>query len=306
MSLPVKCWWAFFIFIQNTTIMKICAISDTHGILNYIKVDQQCDVLVIAGDFSPLKLQEAVSEKEKTNTMKWWIRNVFIDWLLHIPANQIIFTPGNHDFVTGMIWFKEWINGVLYEMGIHDRIHYICNEQITIDGVTFWGCPYSDLPGWAWYSGCNPELYTPPKDTDVMIVHAAPNYGGLGETINRWGHTANYGSDYLVNALAGCLNLPKLLICGHIHSGQHKPQLYTRTIEVLEQPAPNVKGLVKKKKKQKCVMVNVSIKDEGYNEYYTPATIDYDCTPDRISSAITVKHIRYDELEDINTFILNR
>lgn len=286
--------------------MKIGAISDTHGILNYIQVDQQCDVLVIAGDFSPLKIQHAVSHEEKNNTMKWWIRNVFIDWLTHLPAKHIIITPGNHDFVTERDWFKEWINGVLYEMGVHDRIHYLCNEQITIDDITFWGCPYSDLPGWAWYSGGDPKSYTPPKGTDVMIVHAAPNYGGLGETINRWGHSANYGSDYLVNALEDCQDLPKLLVCGHIHGGQHKPQLYTRTIEVLEQPAPNVKGLVNKKKIQGCVMVNVSIKDEGYNEFYTPATIDYDCTVDHISNAISVKHIRQDFLEDIDTFILNR
>ena len=284
--------------------MKIVAISDIHGILNYIKVDQQCDVLVISGDFSPLRLQNAVWCAEEPNTMKWWIRNVFIDWLLHIPANQIIFTPGNHDFVTECDWFKEWINGVLYEMGIHDRIHYICNESITIDGVTFWGCPYSDLPNWAWYSGGNPKSYTPPEGTDVMIVHAAPNFGGLGETVNRWGHSANYGSDYLVNALAGCTDLPKLLICGHIHGGQHRAQLYSRMIEVLEQPAPNVRGLVKKTKYIGCVMVNASIKDEGYNESYTPATIEYDTTPDGKDCAITVKHIRDGALEDIDTFML--
>lgn len=306
MSLLVKYRWAFFIFIQNITIMKIGAISDTHGILNYIKVDQQCDMLVIAGDFSPLSLQNAVSHVEKANTMRWWIRNIFIDWLAHLPAKHIIITPGNHDFVTEQDWFKEWINGVLYEMGVHDRIHYICNEQITIDDVTFWGCPYSDLPGWAWYSGGDPKPYIPPKGTDVMIVHAAPNHSGLGETINRFGHPANYGSDYLVNALAKCPDLPKLLVCGHIHGGQHKPQLYTRTIEVLEQPAPNVKGLVTKKKTQECVMVNVSIKDEGYSESYTPTTIDYDCTPDRMASSISVRHIRCDVLEDINTFIVRR
>lgn len=284
--------------------MKIGAISDTHGILNYIEVDQQCDVLVIAGDFSPLKLQNAVSHVEKNNTMKWWIRNIFIDWLTHLPAKHIIITPGNHDFVTEKIWFKEWINGVLYEMGVHDRIHYLCNEQITIDGVTFWGCPYSDLPNWAWYSGGDPKSYTPPKGTDVMIVHAAPNFGGLGETIDRWSQLANYGSDYLVNALSTSQKLPRLLICGHIHGGQHKAQLYTRRIDVLEQPAPNVKGFVTKTKYIGCVMVNVSIKDEGYNELYTPATIEYDTTPDGKDCTITVKHIRQDLLEDIDTFML--
>lgn len=257
--------------------MKICAISDIHGIPGLSDLHEECDVLVIAGDFSPLKLQHAVSHVEKNNTMKWWIRNIFIDWLQSLPANQIIFTPGNHDFVTEMDWFKEWINSVLYEIGVHDRIHYLCNEQITIDGVTFWGCPYSDLPNWAWYSGGNSKQYTPPEGTDVMIVHAAPNFGGLGETVTRFGQHANYGSDYLVNALAECPDLPKLLICGHIHGGQHKPQLYTRTIDVLEQPEPNVKGLVKKKRKQECVMVNVSIKDEEYNESYPPAILMYPC-----------------------------
>lgn len=286
--------------------MKIIGISDIHGILQYTKLETHCDVLVIAGDFSPLQLQERVSEKGGKNTMKEWIVDIFIPWLKELPAEHVIFVPGNHDFVTERPWFKEWINGELYKAECHDRIHYLCNETIKLYDTIFWGCPYSDLPGWAWYSGGDPKPYTPPEDVDVMIVHAAPDYMGLGETINRWGHLANYGSMYLTTAMEHTNHLPRLLLCGHIHGGQHLPKVFNQQYKTLESYGPNIKGVHNVQKTRECVMVNVSIKGEDYSEFYEPADIEYQTTPDGTSTSISVAHYQYESLKDIATYIVHR
>lgn len=251
--------------------LKIVAISDTHGTLQYITLKEHADVLVIAGDFSPLKLQSAVSSKEKRGTMKEWIRNTFIPWLLEQPVDHVVFIPGNHDWVTEQPWFTDWFNGLLEEMNISDRIHYLCNSSITIGGVTFWGCPYSDLPNWAWYSKEDIRNYVPPTGTDVMIVHAAPKYDKLGLTYTRWSGMADYGSIYLTSALCGMEELPKLLICGHIHGGCHQPTIYGSP-ETCE-----------------CVMLNVSVKDEEYSEAFDPTYIDLTIAPDNTAASAYIQ-----------------
>ena len=226
--------------------------SDTHGTLKYIQLKDEVDVLCISGDFSPLKLQRSVSNKETRKTMKRWIRDEFVPWLQDQPTRHIIFIPGNHDFVTECEWFSEWIHEVLPE-----NIHYLCNSFINIDDVTFYGCPYSDLQGWAWYSGENPDNYTIKGSADIMLVHAAPDYNGLGQTVTRWG-LHNYGSKTLMEALHK--RAPKLLLCGHIHGGNHRPEMYDG----------------------RCLMMNVSVKDEDYSESYYPAIIDFQKVEDQV------------------------
>ena len=263
--------------------MNITAISDIHGIPKRTPISHWCDVLVIAGDFSPLEIQR------KKPFMNAWILEDFTDWMLHQPAEHVVVVPGNHDFCTIDPDFPEFFTGHLKELGVDGRIHYLCNSSATIDGVTFWGCPYSDIPGWAWYSGERIEPYMPPAGTDIMVVHQAPNFGGLGETYGRFHIKENYGSDYIMDALEHCTDLPKLLICGHIHEGNHMPELYERTGG------------------RKCVMVNVSVKNEDYCEYFVPADIIYNDFPDNTDVHITIRHLNDDGfVYNSNSFAIER
>lgn len=263
--------------------MNITAISDIHGIPDRTHITRQCDVLVIAGDFSPLEIQRNIP------AVRAWMVGEFLDWMLQLPALHIIVVPGNHDFGTEGEGFAEDFNKDLNNWSVDGRIHYLCNSSATIDGVTFWGCPYSDIPGWAWYSGGRIEPYMPPAGTDIMVVHQAPNFGGLGETYGRFHIKKNYGSDYIMDALEHCTDLPKLLICGHIHEGNHMPELYERTGG------------------RKCVMVNVSVKNEDYCEYFVPADIIYNDFPDNADVHITIRHLN-DEgfVYNSNSFAIER
>ena len=267
--------------------MTIGGMSDTHDILVEESLQKEVDVLCIPGDFSPLRLQRAISHKEANGTMKQWIRKTFIPWLLQQPAHNIIVTPGNHDFVTECEWFPDWIKQTLHEEHADDRIHYLCNEIGTIAGVSFWGCPYSDLPNWAWYSKHDVNSYIPPTPVDVMLVHAAPQWESIGVTFTRFSGLNDFGSPVLTNALAIMPQLPKLLLCGHIHGGNHAPFVYG---------SPET---------GECLMLNVAIKDEDYMEHYHPAIINFNKTPDGMTTAINVERWLFGHLEDTNLSIIH-
>lgn len=75
--------------------MKITAVSDLHG--NLIDIEE-CTVLLICGDISPLDIQKDYIQMTK------WFFNDFYNWICNLPCEYIIFTPGNHDF-----WFEKFI-----------------------------------------------------------------------------------------------------------------------------------------------------------------------------------------------------
>lgn len=237
--------------------IRIAAMSDIHGIPQMVKLEEPVDVLCITGDWSPLRLQYAVTHKDgRRGSMRYWIRHEFLPWLKQQPAEHIIIIPGNHDFVTEQGWFRGWFQDLLREEHLLDTIHYLCNESITLYGWRFWGCPYSDLPGWAWYSGGNVDAYTPKEETDILLVHAAPRWEYVGTTITRYGRQENFGSTYLTNALIGMKIKPKLVLFGHIHGGDHRPTLFGNEFE------------------GESLLVNVSTKDEMYCECWDPTLIN--------------------------------
>ena len=82
--------------------MKICAISDFHGLhMGDIKVPS-CDVLCIAGDFVYLETQRDLDKSDK------WLTEVFIPWINKLDCNKVIVTPGNHDFIIEDYYRNDW------------------------------------------------------------------------------------------------------------------------------------------------------------------------------------------------------
>lgn len=228
--------------------MTISHISDTHGIVSLTELNiPACDVLCITGDWSPLRIQHA------TPLVYNWIRDEFIpqmEQVLTCGVRHIVLIGGNHDFITEEEGFADWFDTKLAAAGVSDRVHYLCKSSVVIDGAVFYGTPYSDIWGWAWCSNGYYHHYVCPDGTDVLLVHQAPSAGGLGTTFVH-GSVRDFGSALLENAVAK--NPPRLLLCGHIHGGSHKPHT-------------DANG---------CVMVNGSVLDEEYTKHYCPQVIQY-------------------------------
>lgn len=193
--------------------MRIVAMSDLHGKVLPEAVPV-CDVLVIAGDICPDNRYTArprygrvCAEKQRV-----WLDEVFIPWLRvqHGIAQHIVLIWGNHDFIGDYpdLW-PEWPQGVTL---LHD-------SGIEIDGVAFWGTPWTDVPGHRWaldqpdYLNAKHYEKMSMAPMDVLISHG-PAKGFVDRVLDG----ESVGSAALLRTIEQCS--PLLHLCGHIHEAR--------------------------------------------------------------------------------------
>ena len=189
--------------------MKITCISDTHTRHRELDLPGG-DILIHSGDFmssgnDPLEVME------------------FADWLVDQPYKYKILVAGNHDrlFEEGPAIARDMIDKVNHD----DSIIYLQDSSCTIDGINFYGSPWTpEFCGWAFQIHNDYEdtehWRKVPKDTDVLISHG-PAYGKLDEitTPLTMGATPGHLGSKALRLWIDEHN-PKLHICGHIHSSQ--------------------------------------------------------------------------------------
>ena len=170
--------------------MKIVALSDTH---NKIVPVPDGDILVHAGD---LTMTGTYPELHKA-----------LVWLESLPHKHKLIIAGNHDFLL------EESSSIFADF---PSLTYLEDELITIDGITFYGTPWTPRFGnWA---------FMKPRDTmeqvwsllpdklDVLISHGPPYM-----MCDRTAYGENVGCNHLRRRL---LEHPvPYVFCGHIHEG---------------------------------------------------------------------------------------
>ena len=168
--------------------MKIVCFSDTHGFHGICEIPE-CDILIFAGDYSGLS--------DILSTMS------FAQWMQNQPAKHKIVVPGNHDYYVN---YGEWGDA-----------HVLIGDTVTIEGIKFFGSPYTpEFCGWNYMKSYPQmqELYTKfPEDVDFLITHGAP-YGILDEYQKE-----NIGCKVLKEYVAKVK--PKYHVFGHIHNTGH-------------------------------------------------------------------------------------
>ena len=100
--------------------MRITFISDTHGQHAKLQIPEDTDILVHAGDVSGRGQLSEVKD--------------FVDWFTELPFRHKIFIAGNHDFL------MEKNPGAFREL-LNDKIIYLENEAVEVEGIRFWGSP---------------------------------------------------------------------------------------------------------------------------------------------------------------------
>lgn len=233
--------------------MKIAAISDLHGDLPEIK---ESDILLIAGDISPLQIQ---FNKPK---MKIWLETEFAYWIKSLPVDKVYMVAGNHDA------YFENINPMnLFKLkqDCNFKLIYLENDWIIHrhrgKEYKIFGTPYCHTFG-QWPFMRSEEYMVNkfkeiPDKCDIIISHDPPYAVGQVDMIlgkRRWSNEvpSSIGNIPLSNRLVGVDF--KLLVCGHIHTGDHR--LFK----------DNLSGSV----------VNVSIKNEEYDVEFKPFYIEMD------------------------------
>ena len=226
--------------------MKVCAISDLHG---YLPKIEKSDILLIAGDISPLEIQ---FNKPK---MKVWLETEFAYWIKSLPVNKVYMVAGNHDaYFEGInqMNLAELKNQCDFKL-IYLENNYVVHRHNGVEYKIF-GTPYCHIFGnWPFMrSDERMEEYfkSIPDEVDIIISHDPPY--GIGQVdqileMVRWSNQLlrHCGNPPLVKRLNKIKY--KLLVCGHIHSGDH---------ELFEFNNGQV--------------VNVSLKNENHQVHYEP------------------------------------
>ena len=194
--------------------MKIWHISDTHGLHGQLQVPVGVDIVVHSGDASNY-LDPYRNESEL---------RAFIDWFATLPIPVKVFVPGNHD--TSLE--KGLIARDLVE---HRKIHLLINEEKEINGLRFWGSPFSPRYGnWSYMKdrGTINRLWDQiPDGLDVLITHGPP-YGILDATYNHHNKVELVGCSALAKRVTKVE--PQLMLFGHVHSTKDIRNAGIRTV----------------------------------------------------------------------------
>jgi Icc-related predicted phosphoesterase len=178
--------------------MRLCATSDLHG---YLPEIPECDVLVIAGDVCP-------HYDHDRNFQKFWLKTSFTNWLRKVPAKRIIGIGGNHDLI-----FE-------FDPDVPRSLPwtYLKDSGVTIDGISFWGSPWSpgdpEISMWGFHKlDLTEEVWKCPNGTDIIISHGPPHMlcDSTGPQF-RDEHAGEPEWNRLIEAYQ-----PDMFICGHIH-----------------------------------------------------------------------------------------
>ena len=189
--------------------MRIFAISDQHGKLDFQL--PQADLILHAGDICP---DFAPHSNWGNQMQELWLQSKWSNW---IGSRKVLATFGNHDFVNRC---PESMNNIKVD------------ELVEFNGLKIWFSPWSNQFGiWAWMAPPLDleQVYSKiPEGLDILVSHG-PAYG-FGDKVGE-----RYIYDDQMDPHVGSKELlaviermkPKVLICGHIHSGwgiyQHGP-----------------------------------------------------------------------------------
>lgn len=185
--------------------MKILHLSDTHGYHQQLpkEIFEGIDVVIHSGDCSNWR-DPYRNESEVLS---------FIEWYKDVPVQTKIFTAGNHDTsIEKRLVTKEHFTDA--------EIVYLENEEVSIDGVKFYGSPYTPTFGdWAFMKARH-KLHDMwqmiPKDTDVLIVHGPPK-GVRDLSYNKSGELEFCGCSALAKRCYALKDNLKYVCFGHIH-----------------------------------------------------------------------------------------
>jgi len=200
--------------------MRIFHVSDNHGY--FPKLPGDFDVVIHSGDFfpnhvfGPNRHRLSVLEEE-LSFQRRWIRyhiDTIKNWVKNKP---FLFCSGNHDFIDPCPF--------LLESGL--QAVNLDNKVTEFNGLTLYGFPWVPFIEGGWNfelqdleirsetNRMKQKLEQSKAIPDILVTHCPP-YGKLDSV----GPAIRLGNQFLTNSLIYSFKqLPKLLLCGHIHSG---------------------------------------------------------------------------------------
>ena len=241
--------------------MKLYAVSDLHG--NLAGLDpQDADVVVIAGDVAPMKGWGVWHVNDQVK----WMNQKFAAWCEQYPKAEFAVIPGNHDLFAQR-------DDVPTKLMLPRNVHFIVDDIVEVKGLRIAGSPWIPPISGRWAFETNDEADLArhfkwiPEGVDILVTHTPPFVEGWNVDVSLQTQSPHFGSRALAAAIARAK--PKLVFCGHIHTGDH------RVHELV-----HADGLITK-------IYNVSRLDEDYAVAFEPQ-IEYACRSEDLV-ALTVE-----------------
>ena len=184
--------------------MQILHISDTHTFHGTFPDDRfdGIDVVIHSGDCSNVR-NPYINANEVLN---------FLEWYKSVPVKHKIYVAGNHD---------SSIEKRLIDKSAFGDIIYLENNGVRLDGINFWGSPFTPTYGdWAFMKSrqkLHQHWQNIPDDTDVLITHGPPK-GVRDLTYDSAGNLEQCGDTALMKRCFALKNTLKLVCFGHIHN----------------------------------------------------------------------------------------
>lgn len=171
--------------------MRLVCLADTHNLHHDIAIPEG-DILIHAGDCTDGGTRNETSD--------------FLEWLAEQPHKHKILVPGNHDF-----FFQKPEN----IKNVPEQIHLLIDKGIEIEGVQFWGSPFTPgIGNWAFNRERGADIKKHwdliPETTNILITHTPPH--GI---LDQIGSGLNLGCEELAQILE--IVQPKYHLFGHIH-----------------------------------------------------------------------------------------
>ena len=189
--------------------MKIVLISDTHGLHSKMTHPMpEGEVLIHAGDFTNVGSLVDVAR--------------FDQWLGSLDYKHKIVIAGNHE--------RGWDKTGRSLSNNLSNAHYLEDSSINIDGVNFYGSPWTPTFGWDWAFNADRgnairrkwAMIPDAGLVDVLITHGPP-MGILDEAGPLWQCSPHVGCEDLAKQVT--ISAPKVHVFGHIHNGYGQRQI---------------------------------------------------------------------------------
>lgn len=188
----------------------IYATSDVHmsGIEGI--TDKECGTIILAGDF----MEKAKKKENIKDAEKWW-EEKFLPWCEDHKGQQIVIIGGNCD---------KWLYYNRDKVKWPKNVHYLDDTETEVNGMRVYGtswCPHNMNGAWEVDNAqLEKEFAKIPEGLDILITHVPPKGEGL-DLDHDTEFNNHFGSEALTKAILE--KKPKIVLCGHVHSGSHKP-----------------------------------------------------------------------------------
>lgn len=194
--------------------MKIYSISDLHGNLEGLD-PQDSDIVIIAGDVAPMKGWSIWHINDQVK----WMNKRFASWCMKSPNAEFVVIPGNHDLFAQR-------SDVPTKLELPGNVHFLVDQIVGVKGLRIAGSPW--IPPisrrWAYETDGEEDLARHfawiPEGVDILVTHTPPRVDGWNVDVSLQSKSPHFGSRALADAIKRVK--PKLVFCGHIHTGDHR------------------------------------------------------------------------------------